>query len=216
MTFDDESAFETSKSTSKKTNSPSSALSRDHLNLSRLGVGAWVLPPVSESRRTRDSKSKNATAGKVSRGNHDLLDRDLAVGAETLLNTDEYKYAGLFNRIKAEVAPRWEPRISAQLTDPKLGARSGFYRTETTFVVDASGLVIDVIVDKSSGVSGFDSAARSTLLSLPTIKNLPKDLAEKDGLYRIQLGFVVNVTQSQLQAEYVPDPRLLKKRESSE
>lgn len=191
----------------------SSALKTSSLKLSRLGVGTWILPEVTKPAK-KLKKGATVEKFKVSQGTHDLLGRDVALGAETLLNTDEYKYASFFNRIKSEVAPRWEPRVSARLSDRSFKLRSGFYRTETQFVVDSAGRVLDVLIHKSSGVDIFDQDARTALLSLPQLNNLPQDLREEDGLYRIRLGFVVNVQNADLKAEYVPDPRLLKKWEN--
>jgi len=179
--------------------------------LSQLGVGTWALPPVDDLQNNKNSLEKPKQNSGPAKGTHDYLGRDVALGSETLLNTDEYLYASFFNRLKAEVAPRWEPKISALIYDPQSRLRAGFFRSEVEFVMDRLGQVKSSRVLKSSGVEAFDEIAMSALMSLPQMNNLPTDLLESDGTYRLSLGFVVQVHQSNVSSEYVPDPRLLRR-----
>ena len=141
------------------------------------------------------------------RGTHDVIDSSVAIGVETLLNTDEYVYASFFNRLKTEVGSRWEPMVSAYLQSPTTKLSPGTYHTETIFVVGPSGTIEDVLIDKASGVAVFDAAARNSLLHLLRVHNVPKSLVEADGKYRIHLGFIVNLQNSGIRMDYVPDPR---------
>jgi len=143
----------------------------------------------------------------VRHGNLDSLPKDIAVGSETLLNTDEYVYASFYNRMKAEVAPRWEPLIQELVADPKRQVAAGFYQTQTVFTLDWEGNVMNVDIAEPSGYVPFDEAARASIRAALRFKNPPAALLEKDGFYRIKLGFNVNLANRGVQMNYVPDPR---------
>ena len=177
----------------------------ENLGFGPRGTGRIVLPlPPLKLKQ----ESPSGTDPKVAKGAHDSLGRDVEVGSETILNTDEYKYASFFNRLKADVAPRWEPLIHAIIDTPKSRLARGYYRTETLFFLNSEGTVINVNIDHPSGVDAFDEAARQSLKQLLRVRNPPVALRDPDGIYRIHLGFVVNLENSGIQMDYVPDPRL--------
>jgi len=171
-----------------------------------LGFGK-VFP---DSKNTTTQRLNQGEVGK-SYGSHDVLDSNIAVSTQTLLNTDEYIYASFFNRLKSEVAARWEPMVSRVVNSSNHRIGQGVYKTQALLVVANSGEVLRVDIVRGSGIGAFDEAARSAGLQLIQVQNLPSALREPDGLYRIELGFVVNLQRSGIQMEYVPDRRLLQR-----
>lgn len=180
--------------------------------LERFGKIPMPLPPKEDEIEASDEKLTSSNlagnTGHLGHGSLDHLDPDMAVGAQTLLNTDEYRYAGFFNRFKREVAPRWEPMIQAILTKIGKQLRAGQYSTRTRFTLAADGTILGVEILSSSGVAPFDNAAKESILQILRIKNPPSRLQEGDGKYRIELGFLVNLDSVGSNFNYVPDPRL--------
>lgn len=175
--------------------------------LSRLGLNSFF--PVPDKRAAQEEASdESAGDGRLARGSMDQLPKDVVVGARTILNTDEYVYASFFNRVRREVAPRWEPSVRRTLANPNRRLAGGQYYTEANFWLDAGGRVTRVEITRASGVVEFDEAARESLRSLPPMLNPPVALRESEGVYRMQLGFTVNLEATGIRMDYAPDPRL--------
>ena len=187
--------------------------------LKRLGLSPQVFSPAVELSKPPPVLEAQRGAGRLRKGTMDQID-DVAVGSETLLNTDEYIYASFFNRLKREVGPRWEPMIS-RIVDERASDHSydangqkrrplagGDYTTQILFRMDSNGEIQAVDVKTPSGYAPFDEAAKNAVWQLLRMKNLPKALRDSDGYYRIQLGFVVNLQNQGVRMDYVPDPRL--------
>jgi TonB family protein len=179
-------------------------------SLQELGVSSGVGFLVLSQQKVE--ASDGGGDAKLTQGSHDPLDNDVAIGTRTLLNHDEYVYAGFYNRLKSEVAGRWEPYIRRIITGRGKRIREGLYKTETRFTVNAEGAVSEVFVEKSSGDELFDEAAKTALFELLRIENPPSGLRDQDGLYRIELGFIVNLEKAGVNMQYEPDPRLLQRR----
>lgn len=189
----------------KGENSPE-AQKKSKPSLEKLGLSSGLSPSL----RELPDKPKSAGEGGdglLRKGSMDLLEDNVAIGASTLLNTDEYVYASFFNRLKAEVGPRWEPLIQ-MIINSKRKIQPGFYRTEVIFVLDAEGDVQDVNIKNPSGYGPFDEAARSSVRQVLRVKNPPSGLRAADGSYRVQLGFVVSLGGSGgFRVNYEADPR---------
>lgn len=162
--------------------------------------GLWELPPPNQ-------KFESAGNSDLSRGNMDLLNDNISVSSGTLLNTDEYKYASFFNRIKEAVAPRWEPRIQVFLRKTMVLGQ-GIFSTKCAFWLDAEGEVQRVDVIESSGSNELDLIARQSIAEVGTFLNPPETLKSENGLFKVELGFLVDATQPRVRTRYVPDPRL--------
>ena len=172
---------------------------------------------MSESAKKYDFKITDTGTGRLNgsddngggprKGSRDRLPEDIAVGADTLLNTDEYVYASFFNRLKAEVGPRWEPMIQRVLDDSRKRLGDGDYITQTRFVCDRAGNIESVEILRRSGVALFDDAAEQALLQTRRVMNPPQAFLELDGRFRFKLGFEVTVRQGGVRMEYIPDPR---------
>ncbi len=141
-------------------------------------------------------------------GSMDSLDKNIAIGPQTILNTDEYLYSSFYNRFRYQVLPSWDPRVRKALQKkPQLGAKD-YFVTSTSFLVGKDGLVKKVYVLKSSGISEFDEAAVASLFDIPVINNPPADLLNKDGLYEIKLQFIIELQKQNLQVRFQPPEKL--------
>jgi TonB family protein len=168
--------------------------------LDKLGA-LWNLPLEGE---VRESPSPSQPG--LSKGSLDSLGPEVAIGSQTLLNTDEYIYAGFFNRVKQEVAPRWEPMIQRFLKTT-LTLSDGNFSTRYAFFVDAQGLLKDMQLLESSGSRTLDDLAARALREVGRFPNPPQSLRSAGGLYRVELGFMVEYSKKRFHTDYVPDPR---------
>ncbi|MBS1985222.1 MAG: hypothetical protein JST16_13715 [Bdellovibrionales bacterium] len=182
--------------------------------LKRLGVGPDVfLPPEEKSKPEPEQKTSESPDGfegdpKLHRGSMDNVRKDVAIGPQTLLNTDEFAFASFFNRLKRELGPRWEPLVSEAISDPRRRLHAGVYPTQAEFYLDSEGRVIRARILQRSGEPVFDDIALSSIYHLPPMRNIPEKLREEDGSYRIEIGFMVNLGSGGIRFDYVPDSRL--------
>lgn len=131
-------------------------------------------------------------------GSIDVLSSEVVVGAQTLLNTDEYKYASFFNRMKSDIEPRWRPRINQITRADWQKIPEGSYLTEVSIGTDARGKVTWVEIKRSCGFASFDQAAVDSIWELSFLNNLPKDLLDREQRYRTSFSFVVQITKKGL------------------
>lgn len=189
----------------KESSTPSEKTLKSEKLLQKWGLGNPLQMTESEQLTPEESSQK----GELARGSMDGVRKDVAIGARTILSTDEYVYASFFNRVKAEVGPRWEPIIRKILQEQGRRIGGGSFSTETQFWLNASGDLLRVEVSKSSGQSVLDEAARESIRRMPRMPNPPAALRESDGTYRMQLGFMVFLEQGGgVRTDYIPDPRL--------
>jgi TonB family protein len=129
-------------------------------------------------------------------------------GEQTLLNTREWRYAGFFNRVGAEVYPHWvrEMRTAAQDRDPT--AQRFLYKDRETDVavrLDSEGRLLDVRVVKSSGATFLDDAVVKAWREAQPFANVPKGLANDRNEIVIPMAFVViGASSSGLQFRFGP------------
>jgi hypothetical protein len=145
--------------------------------------------------------------GRLARGSLEGLPKDVATGVRTLLNTDEFQGASFYNRLRREVAPRWEPIVESVMRQPGR-VRPGQYTTIIEFWLNAAGIVTRAEVAEASHERSLDEAARDSILSLPIMHNPPSQLRQSDGTYRLTLGFIVQMERGGVRVDYAPDPRL--------
>ena len=207
-----------------RTQSPSEVAAK--LGLSA-GLSPKLLPaPERESLAPRRAEGAQGLGGTDAPATHsgrkDLryganepLDSRVAIGARTLLNTDEYVYAGFFNRLTQEVRPRWEPLVQRIIDRAPKGIAAGTYQTLARFTMDDQGTIREVFIETSSGRSDLDEAARVALKQVLRLRNPPLALKEEDGLIRLKLGFTLYLDKNSIRMNYVPDPRLTEGSDSS-
>lgn len=109
----------------------------------------------------------------------------VAEGQITALNTQEFRYAAFYNRVKQAVRAYWNPE-SAVL-------RSGWPRhnldTYLRFVADAEGRLLVVEVIHSCGYPAVDQAALRALERAAPFYGVPKGLLNEKGQWDEVFGF---------------------------
>jgi hypothetical protein len=161
----------------------------------------WKLPIEGELRE----ESQSDSGQKLRKGSMDLLDRDVAIGADTVLNTDQYIYASFFNRLKQEIGPRWEPKVQ-QFFRSTLFLSEGVYSTRYAFYLDDEGNLLSIEPLEASGSGTLDSIAAQAIREVGRFPNPPKALKE-NGRYKIIFGFIAEYSKNRFLPKYVPDPR---------
>lgn len=156
-------------------------------------AGARGLPGADGSDRKLDLRPGAAAYSAVGGGSPDRLD-GVEEGESTFLNTREWKYAGFFNRIGAEIYPSWvrEFRTAAEARDPT-GQRF-LYRDRETVVrvrLDPQGGLIDVRVVQSSGAPFLDDAVVKAWKETQPFPNVPKGLVNERGEVAFAWSFTV-------------------------
>lgn len=126
-------------------------------------------------------------------GSIDYL-RDIDKGAQTALNTREFKYAWFFNRIKRGVRQRWRAVEAHRRNDP-YGRIHGVRdrRTEVEVTLTSSGALEDIIVLKDSGVAFLDDAAVAAFEQAAPFPNPPDGLKDADGKIRFRFAFFLEI-----------------------
>lgn len=115
-------------------------------------------------------------------------------GAQTQLNTFEWKHASYFNRIKENVARIWSPMLEMKRYDPGaalIGKQDRLTLVEIT--LDLNGNVTAAQIKSPSGVFYLDDEAIHAFKKASPFPNPPKALfADKDN-FSFTFGFVVSL-----------------------
>jgi TonB family protein len=156
-------------------------------------AGPQGLPGADGSDHKLDLRPGAAAYRALGGGSPDKID-GVDEGESTFLNTREWKYAGFFNRIGAEIYPSWvrEFRSAAEARDPS-GQRF-LYRDRETVVnvrLDPQGTLIDVRVIQSSGAPFLDDAVVKAWRETQPFPNVPKGLVNERGEVAFAWSFTV-------------------------
>lgn len=114
---------------------------------------------------------------------------------EDTLNARRFVAAAYFNRLKRQVARRWEPIPVMKRIDPTgsvLGVKSRI--TEVRLSLSRGGELVDVAVTSSSGVNGvngLDFEGVRALLAAAPFGPPPEFLTEDDGRFAFFMSLVV-------------------------
>lgn len=115
-----------------------------------------------------------------------ITDKDIEVGAETILNTRESLYSTFYDRMVFVAAPIWRS-LTREARIP-LDTPPGEYATEVEVVMEPdSGRIVDVRVTRASGVREIDDALRYAMVKSKAFQNPPKDWIEPDGFAHFKL-----------------------------
>ncbi len=120
--------------------------------------------------------------------------KDVAIGAQTHLNTREFLYYSYFNRIKKKLRQHWEPLVHAKVRSMvKKGreiASTGSLATRVVITLDEQGLLRRVQVSTTSGLEDLDDAAVEALKEAAQFPNPPKDLV-REGFVTLNWDFIL-------------------------
>jgi len=104
-----------------------------------------------------------------------------AIGANTLLNAREYKYASFFERIREKLNHQWQTRLRSEMEGLYLqGVRgfSGERLTKLKVILNSEGEIIRIEKEGSAGYLELDRAAVTAFEAAAPFPNPPKDLLE--------------------------------------
>lgn len=140
-----------------------------------------------------EGEGSNDRTAEASR-NSDYL-KDVDVGAETMLNTREFKYYTYYTRIRKQLAQYWEPKVRQKMGQMfKQGRRIASEKdhiTKLLIVLNDRGQLVRVHVLGESGVRDLDDAATEAFRAAAPFPNPPQGIVESDGTVKIRWDFVL-------------------------
>lgn len=169
-------------------NRPSKQEGVESPNIDRLSLGRWGWSH--EKPGQKSSTTVEATTGLLV-GEFDSLDPAIVQGPETLLNTDEFKYAGFVRRIRSEVFNHWTTRI--EFATQQQRPTQGKWLTVVEVQIDADGEIETASIVRESGSAKLDEAARTAILALIRVPNVPEGLRDPGGKFRVRWPFQLTV-----------------------
>lgn len=120
------------------------------------------------------------------------ISRDIAIGDQTILNTDPVKYASFINRIADKIYDSWvyyarDAVHSIYLTNRKI--EGNVYITRLQIVINREGEVRAIQTLASSGVTELDEAPKRAFWDVEPFNNPPSQLFDKEDLIRFVYEF---------------------------
>jgi TonB family protein len=123
------------------------------------------------------------------------LDKNIAEGDETVLNTDSVLYASFINRIADEIYDPWVSHVREAFENLGFNNRRiapNVYVTRLNVMMDASGNITAIKVIESSGIQELDDAPKKAFWEREPFPNPPEQMFGKDGLVRFVYEFKVD------------------------
>lgn len=158
--------------------------------LSQLGVAL----PGTQADQAREARKKPESRGGPSGqtgADQAIPDRNLPLGGENLLNTEESRFHSYYSRLYEAVAPIWKSYV--QEVPQRQALRKGDYITSAEVFFDREGNLAEVVIIESSGVPEFDQAVRASWSRIKRAPNPPKDLLGPRGRVRTGWTFTVQI-----------------------
>ena len=158
--------------------------------LSQLGVAL----PGSKADQAREARKKPEKRGGPSgqaAADQAIPDRNLPLGGENLLNTEESRFHSYYSRLYEAVAPIWKSYV--QEVPQRQALRKGDYITSAEVFFDREGNLAEVVIIESSGIPEFDQAVRASWSRVKRAPNPPKDLLGPRGRIRTGWTFTVQI-----------------------
>lgn len=128
----------------------------------------------------------------------------VAVGANTLLNTHQFKYYSFYERVRVLLVERWRTRIRKEIERARMPASDGSSKlglgskvTKLQVRIGPNGEITGVEKLGISGVESFDKAAETSFYEAAPFPHPPKEMMKDDELV-IQWDFVVVVEDASL------------------
>ncbi|MBW2261725.1 MAG: TonB C-terminal domain-containing protein [Deltaproteobacteria bacterium] len=141
----------------------------------------------------------NSVAGAIKGSGIDSLQK-VEDGPKTLLDTDEWQFAGFFNRVKNAVAQHWHPGPAYTFHDPT-GRVYGYKDRETVIkvVLKCDGTLKHTYVKQPSGADFLDNVAVKAIKKAAPFTNPPDPLCDvEEQIIAFRFGFLVKVGDSSL------------------
>lgn len=170
--------------------------------LGKLGVPMGLTVP-NETAATEGEERKQKSTGEEG-GDQFVGDKNLPVGNENLLNTQESVFYSFYARIYEAIGPLWQSHIREVPYQRRVNP--GEYSTVVDVVLDRSGNLVDVKQLQSSGIPEFDRAVQTSWRRLERFPNPPHGLLNAEGMVHIGWTFTVQVGAG-FNLEYLPPRR---------
>ncbi|MCA9709373.1 MAG: energy transducer TonB, partial [Myxococcales bacterium] len=138
---------------------------------------------------TADAMRKTFGGGS---GSYDHLP-DVEDGAENLLNTDRFRFASFFNRMRDQIAQHWDPNAAMARADPD-GRTYGRSTRKTLLHIRLTpkGAVKKIDIVNDSGVRELDrEAVESVHLAAPFVNPPPQMIDAATGFIEIDFLFIL-------------------------
>lgn len=153
-------------------------------------------PLAIKEQQQSDQAGQNGRAskgGEVSQTSDYL--KDIETGAETVLNSREFKYYTYYNRIRRQLSQHWEPKVREKMgrlfKQGRKIASNQDHITKLLIILNEHGVLVKVQVLGESGVRDLDDAATEAFRSAAPFPNPPRGIVEADGLVKIRWDFVL-------------------------
>ncbi|MEY4615904.1 MAG: hypothetical protein RJB66_864 [Pseudomonadota bacterium] len=125
-------------------------------------------------------------------GNH--LNKKVDIGQFTALNTDRHLFYSFYSRIEEMIRPPWEERITHEtqkLTNKQPFRPKGGWATRIDVLLDPDGKLMKVVLLKSSGIEGYDTAAIEAFQRAGFFPHPPKEIVNEEGTILLKYIFHV-------------------------
>lgn len=161
--------------------------------------------PLSQTRAptsilSRPNEEKSAKDGSGLSASDDFI-KGVAIGPNTLLNTQEFKFYGFYERVREMLVERWKTHIQREIhkqrdiASLKSNLSTGSKITSLIVKMDEEGNIKDIEKIGLSGIERFDEVAVESFQEAAPFPHPPKEML-KDGTLSIRWDFVVVVDQA--------------------
>lgn len=105
---------------------------------------------------------------------------EVAIGSQTLLNANEYKYYGFYERIRTQLKDRWyreiDLRVRAYFAKNKVNLVNTTKITQVDVTLGKNGQLIKIEITSSSGIKVLDDAAIRAFQQAAPFPNPPQEI----------------------------------------
>lgn len=143
--------------------------------------------------RLRKPASTLAKAGNGESATDDFLE-DVAIGTQTLLNAQEFKYYSFYARVREKLSERWQIRLRQEINHiqaQNLSLTNSTHKTSVRVFLKPDGYLKKIQILGSSGLEGLDKAATDAFKLAAPFPNPPKDMLDEEGMLSIRWEFVI-------------------------
>jgi len=119
---------------------------------------------------------------------------DVAIGAHTILNANEYRFYGFYSRIREKLIQRWHQTLKLEIQKLENEGRpivNTQRKTQVRVFLNAAGDIQNTQLLGSSGLVELDRAATDAFKLAAPFPHPPREMIDEDGLVPIRWEFVV-------------------------
>jgi TonB family protein len=124
--------------------------------------------------------------------------KDVVIGSQTILNTEEYKFYAFYARIREALSSQWSFRVKHELSQIYASGASLQGNEKITKIevrLSAKGELLQARILTSSGYHELDRAASEAFKAAAPFPHPPKDMVNQRNEVSIKWDFVVYASQ---------------------